>query len=114
MKFKNLRRPSRSQKAGIEVPPAAKRSKHETKECAVKPSASDEAAYDKHVKHLQKSYFSQKWSVASMISLLEETAVQRRQWIMNECPPVKSILEKFPCLKEPKIVSCSICTQNKN
>ena len=59
MKFKNLRRPSRSEKAGIEVSPAAKRIKVDTTESTVStPSASDEAAYDRH---LQKVYDSQKW-----------------------------------------------------
>ena len=111
MKFKNLRRPSRSEKAGIEVSPAAKRIKVDTTESTVStPSASDEAAYDRHVKHLQKVYDSQKWSVPRLTSLMEETAVVRRQWITNECPPVKVILEKFPCLKEPKIVSCNTFT----
>ena len=104
MKFKNLRRPSRSEKVGIKVSPAPKRMKVDTADSTV-PSASDEAAYDRHVKHLQKIYDSQKWSVSRLMSLMEETAVVRRQWITSECPSVKTILEKFPCLKEPKIVS---------
>ena len=68
------------------------------------PSASDRAEYDKHVQHLQKTYTSQKWSVANMSSLPDETALQRRRWIMEDCPSVKDILSKFPCLNESKLV----------
>ena len=35
---------------------------------------------------------------------MEETAALRRKWIIEECPPVKDVFDKFPCLKEPKMV----------
>ena len=62
----------------------------------------------KHVQHLQKTYKSKKWSVANMSSLLDETALQRRQWIMEDSPVKK---------RSPKLVvhtiSCFI-TIKKN
>ncbi len=106
MKFKNLRRPSTAGKAGITVPPRLK-NKLDTllKTASVQPSTSDVAEYEHHIKHLQKCYKSKKWSVTSMILLLEQTAVLRRKWIQDECPIVKEVIEKFPCLTEPKLVS---------
>ena len=104
-KFKNLRRPERAEKAGIEIPPAKRRrGDEETASSSPSPSASDRAEYDKHIQHLQKTYASQKWSLANMSSLLDETATQRRRWIMEDCPSVKDVLSKFPCLKESKLV----------
>ena len=97
MKFKNLRRPGRAEKVGIEVLPPEKE-----KDMS---SASDKAEYEKHIKQIKKCYSSQKWSVANMTILLEETASQRRQWISEKYPPVTEVLESFPCLREPKLVS---------
>ena len=39
-----------------------------------------------------------------MATLLKHTTVLRRKWILETNPPVKKILEKFPCLIEPKLV----------
>ena len=95
----------RAEKAGIEIPPAKRRKGNEedpeASSSSSSPSPSDRAEYNKHV---QKAYTSQKWSVANMSSLLDETALQRRQWIMEDSPSVKDILNKFPCLKESKLV----------
>lgn len=107
-KFKNLRRPARARKAGITVPPPAKKKKDEGSiepSGSIGPSLSDLAEYDQHINHIQKCYSSQKWSVASMTQLLQETAVERRRWIREDCPSVKEVLLKFPCLTEPKLVS---------
>lgn len=100
MKFKNLRRPSRAEKVGIVVLPP------ETEK--YKSSASDKAEYEKHIKQIKKCYSSQKWSVANMAILLEETAFLRRQWISERCPSVLEVLESFPCLREPKLVSINL------
>ena len=99
MKFMNIRRPARASKVDIPVPPL-KRAKTETNL-----SPSSVAEYESHIKHLQKSYKSNKWSLSSMIALLEATSTQRRLWINKENPPVSEILEKFPCFEEPKLVS---------
>lgn len=106
MKFKNLRRPSRSVKAGIAVSPLSKKSSGE--ESPVSTQGSDDPnTYERNIEFLQRSFHSKKWSVASMVVLLNETAKQRRKWIKTETPPTKLILEKFPCLSDPQIVSCN-------
>jgi hypothetical protein len=105
MKFKNLRRPARAKKAGISVLPKPKTKVDSLlKPTAVQPSTSDIDEYEQHIKYIQKCYASKKWSVTSMTLLLEQTAVLRRKWIQEECPIVKEVIEKFPCLTEPKLV----------
>jgi hypothetical protein len=103
-KFKNLRRPNRAQKAGIVVPPPPKRLKKTQLETP-SPCTSDLVEYEKHITFLQRSFHSRKWSMASMFTLLEDTAEQRRHWIHDENPSVSLILEKFPCFIDPRIVS---------
>ena len=104
MKFRNLRRPARAHV----VPPPAKKKKNGGSlgsSGSTAPSLSDMAEYDQHVNHIKKSYTSQKWSIATMSQLLQETATERRRWIREDCPSVKEVLLKFPCLQEPKLVS---------
>jgi hypothetical protein len=108
-KFKNLRRPNRAQKAGIIVPPPSKRAKIPSPTPA-SPSASDTAEYDRHVSFLQRSFMSKKWSLASMLTVLEETAELRRTWIREENPSVSEIFEKFPCLSDSRIMLNEFCS----
>lgn len=103
MKFLNLRRPARARRAGVIVPPPAKKKKEE----AVIASPLGMAEYEQHVNHIKKSYASHKWSVASMSQLLQETSQEQRRWITEDCPRVKDVLVKFPCLIEPKLVSAN-------
>ena len=108
MKFKNLRRPSRAEKAGIGLKPPTKKIRVEDEDqpsTSTEASSSDKAEYDKHVKFLHKTYSSQKWSMVSITSLLCETAVLRRKWIMEDGPPVQDVLDMYPCFK---IVSTKI------
>ena len=46
--------------------------------------------------------------MTNMVSLLELTAFQRRLWISKDSPPVKEVIEKFSCLREPKIVKLHV------
>ncbi len=46
-----------------------------------------------------------KWSVASMLSLMDLTAQWRRKWIKETGPSIQAILQTFPCLADPKLVS---------
>ena len=103
MKFKNLRRPARAEKIGIDVPPPQKKLKIQTQSVEA-PSASDMAEYEQHIAYIQKNYKSNKWSLSSMVSLMEATAVYRQKWILEDNPIVKDVLHNFPCLKEPKVV----------
>ena len=66
-------------------------------------------AYERNLQFLQQSFHSKKWSVSSMTVLLGDTAKQRRHWIAT---PVKAILEKFPCLSDPKVVSSYMYMKN--
>ena len=70
-----------------------------------KPSLSDIAEYEQHIKYIMKTYSSQKWSFSSLDSLLDATSTLRRKWIKEDCPTVKEVLLKFPCLREHKLVS---------
>jgi len=102
MKFKNLRRPARAKAAGIIIdPPAAKKARTDNEDNV----AVDRVGYERHVEYLQNSYASKKWSVVNMMTLLEQTAHQRREWIFNESPSISEILKKFPCFADPRIVS---------
>ena len=39
-----------------------------------------------------------------MLSLMEQTAHLRREWVRKEGPSIKQLIEKFPCLADPRIV----------
>lgn len=101
MKFKNLRRPTRATKAGIIVSPVKKTSS----EPKPKDDMSCVEELERHIAFLKRSYNSKKWSLSSMLSLMEQTAYWRREWIKNEGPSVQQVLENFPCLADPRLVS---------
>ena len=105
MKFKNLRRPGRAEKAGITVsPPSKKPRKNAT--CTMEAfTESDCAEYERHVQYLKQTYHSKKWSLSGMQILLEQTSKQRRSWILAESPTVELILDTFPCFADSRIVS---------
>ena len=111
MKFRNLRRPARAEKAGVTVPPPTKKFKKASTAAVVQPpSVSEEAEYKHHVQFIKHSYSSKKWSHASMLTLLKQTAKQRQRWIDSECPSVKDVMTNFPCLAEAKLVRYCTCT----
>ena len=106
-----MNRPARAEKVGLSVPPAKKKMLNESassQSTSSQPSSSTSSSsmadYNLHIGHLKKSYSSGKWSIASLSLALGETAIQRRHWISQANPSVKDILDKFPCLKEPKLV----------
>lgn len=74
-----------------------------------KTSLSDVAEYEQHIKYINKTYSSQKWSFTSLDSLLDATSALCRKWIKEDCPTVKQVLLKFPCLQEHKLVSYQGC-----
>ena len=92
-KFKNLRRPSTSSRVGV---CQSEKEKNKTEMLH-----SDE--YERHIKELKRQY-SGKWVLSSLLSL-NVTEANRRHWIEIEIPPVTAVLEKFPCLVEPSVVS---------
>ena len=68
-------------------------------------ASSDYDTYEAHLARLQSTYSSGKYTVSSIKILMEETATIRRNWIREDKPPVVDIIQKFPCLKDPKFVS---------
>ena len=88
---------------GIVVPPAPPKTPSSS-EVVDEPSPSLIAEYECHIQFLQRSYASKKWSLASMVTLMEQTAVLRREWVKKEGPSVTQLMEKFPCLADPRIV----------
>ena len=102
MKFKNLRRPSRAKFVGITLDsePSEKKMKLDEDDLP-----EDKIAYERHTEYLQQLYASKKWSVGSVMVVLEQTSIQRRKWITEECPSLLEIMKSFPCFNDPKIVS---------
>ena len=81
MKFKNIRRPSRSKKAGIDViAPPKKKARMENDDLE------DEPGYDRHVEYLQQLYSSKRASVNSILMVLDQTSQQRRKRILSKSP----------------------------
>ena len=104
-----MHRPDRASKAGIVVPPALQKVKVAASiECHDEPSASSMAEYERHIQFLQRSYATKKWSIASMLTLMDQTAELLRKWVQKDSPSVSQLLEKFPCLSDPRIVSLFI------
>lgn len=89
------------------VPPPAKRMKTmDVASPALKlQSESAMAEHKKHVDFLQRSFFSNKWSLASVITVMEDTAEECRRWMNTENPSIRQVFEKFPCLMDTRIVS---------
>ena len=71
-------------------------------------TASGKAELNLTIDYMQKSYNTDKWTVTAAVHMLEQTALYRKQWITDESPTVKEILEKFPCLKETQLVSSAL------
>ena len=109
MKFRNLHRPARSVKAGVAVPPPAKRKKYDVFVLRDTPSCSDAVEYEQHVSFIQRSFASQKWSLASMTQVQQEMAKELRRWVAEDFLSVIEVLFKFTCLTEAKLVSFRKC-----
>lgn len=99
-KFKNLRRPDRASKAGIVVPPPPQKPKTAAStgisEYSKEPSSSLVAEYERHIQFPQRSYASKNWSVSIMITLMEQTADMRREWVQKHEPSVSQCMSVNP------------------
>ena len=104
MKFKNIRRLTRAAKAGVVVEPQAKKLKlTSVSDDNVDTSGKDE--YDKNVRYLKKLWHSKKWSLTVVMELVEQTATDRRKWILEDSPPISEVLACFPCFADARVVS---------
>ena len=81
----------------------------------------DAETYDCHLKQLSKERGRGIEGRDAALTLMKETANNRRRWITEERPPVKEIIQKFHFLKETAFVSlhclrikldtaCCVCT----
>ena len=103
-RFRNIRRKPRSQpSSGLTFVPPAKKKKPESR-CnhGAEPELGllDEATYDKHLDQLHRQSSRMTRNKAALTSLMQETATNRRTWIVQNRPPISEIAEKFPLLKE--------------
>lgn len=108
-RFKNLRRQPRADNTGFEfTPPSKKRQlgllNHECPS-SVQPMTLDDHTYERHLKALNKASSKTAKNNEAIISLLRETAPNRRQWIVEERPQVSTVLQKFEALRMYDMVS---------
>ena len=99
MKFKNLRRPNKSITFDKENEPPPKR-RRRNERLWYSPSPEDDAdmMYDDAVSNLQKEWAKTKPKKKHVRRFFNATMKQRQNWIRDDCPSVKEIVEKF--LKE--------------
>lgn len=120
-KFKNLRRPAASESGS-----GSKRSREDAENrdgnndanddpCARQPKRAkshtlfdvtedEEDAYEQKISELHEEVEKDKPSKKKVSSLMKDTFTKRRQWITQDLPEVKEILEKFPPLKKARMV----------
>ena len=68
--------------------------------------------YHHHIKELKKQC-SWKWCLSSLLSQIHVTEAESCHWIEIEIPPVKTVINTFPCLVESSVVSkCYVVTTN--
>ena len=63
---------------------------------------------DEHLEALEKiqeEYAKRKWSRKVIGDLMKETFLYRRRWIIQSCPHINDILEKYQPLEQYRYVS---------
>jgi len=65
----------------------------------------DEATYKQHLDTLEKELQKPKPNKKSILQLMHSTFVPRRQFVVEGKCSAKDILEKFPALQQPDVVS---------
>ena len=110
-RLKHMRRPAKreiSNKENMPVENPSKRRKtgssrlDETTE-PLEPD--DEQRFRDDVKKMEQQTAKKKTKIAHLKPLMDSTFSGRRHWIKTEMPPVYTIIEKFPALKIPRLVS---------
>ena len=93
----------RSHGTGLDFSPPTKKKKIQLGNHGYNPYAYtllDEETYDLHLSQLHKQLSKKTKNKASLLSLMAETAANRRKWIIEERPTVSDVLNKFPTLQE--------------
>lgn len=62
--------------------------------------ALDDDTFDNNIKQLQRQLAKPVKNKAAISSLMAETAVNRRKWILEERPSIREVTDKFPSLKD--------------
>ena len=65
----------------------------------------DDHTYERHLKALNKASSKTAKNNEAIISLLRETAPNRRRWIVEERPQVSTVLQNFEALRMYDMVS---------
>ena len=71
-------------------------------------SLPDDTTYSRHIAALEKELESKKPMVEALQQLMELTFVTRRKFVMEDASSAQQIIEKFPALKMPDIVSTCV------
>ena len=101
-RFKFLRRPPISPK---QSGPAPKRHKGpQPVHTAVVIGEQTEEDHDADVK-MMKTEMSKKKNIGELCAVMKRTFSNRAQWIQSNEPPVQDVLEMYPALCSPKVVS---------
>lgn len=101
-----MRRKPRSHGTGLEFSPPSEKKKIQLGNHGYNPYAHtllDQETYELHLSQLHKQ-LSKKTKKASLLSLMAETAANRRKWIIEEKPTISDVLSKFPILQEFDVV----------
>jgi hypothetical protein len=109
MKFKNLRRPTNSNKRKKldfdEINEVTQVINNEDENMEDDLALEDiEKQYEEDVIELQLEYEKEQPKKKLLKKLLNATINKRRQWIKQDCPRIETVLEKFPMLANKRWV----------
>ena len=79
----------------------------ETRYLSIRPQG-DESTQQEHMQALTKELEKEKPRKDILLPLMKSTFYQRRQYILNNDDSVLSKLEKYPALRMPPLIQCSI------
>ncbi len=63
------------------------------------PDMEDDTANERNIALLKQESAKPKPSTGNIVALMTHTFPRRRQWILDECKPVKDIIEEYPGLR---------------
>ena len=107
-RLKNMRRKPRAHSSGMEFePPPAKKKRvsltnHEN--TAEGSSILDATSFKRHVSQLDREWGKTARNKYSITSLMKETFLNRRHWIVEDKPNIADVTKQFPALKEYDMV----------
>ena len=96
-----------------EAPPASKRPRIDQGRYPPldEDSLPDDTTYSRHIAALEKELGNKKPRAEALQQLMELTFVTRHKFVMEDASSARQIIEKFPVLKMPDIVSTCVCVR---